>query len=269
MKTIDLHTGSLVRFTLFPDNQPHIQLTDIVAGDEVQVIADLTSSVKLIHLLQTANALDHAGASKKQLVIPYLLGARYDRIMQPGDSFDLEVIAGLINSCGFAEVLLFDVHSAKATELINNAVPVSNKLMVQAYEATDAMLICPDAGAARKMSQYQAWNSGITGVVYCEKKRDLSTGRLTLHVNEPERCTGRPCVIIDDICDGGATFLAIAEQVKASRLSLVVSHGIFSKGFSALEKYFDEIICSNSLGQEYQHPLVKTIQPDWTTLKTH
>lgn len=268
MKTIDLHTGSGVRFILFPDNQPHVQLAGIVAGEEVQVIADLTSSLKLIQLLETANALTHAGAIKKQLVIPYLLGARYDRIMNPGDSFDLEVIAGLINSCGFGEVLLFDVHSAKATELIHHSVSISNKLMVQAYNHTGAVLICPDAGAARKTGQYQSWNKGISEIVYCEKKRDLTTGRLTLRVTEPERCTGKPCVIIDDISDGGATFLAIAEQIKPSGLSLVVTHGIFSKGFAALEKHFDEIICSNSLGQEYQHPLVKTIQPDWTTLKT-
>ena len=73
IKTIHLHNGAHIRFTLFPDNQPHIQLLNVTAGDEVQVIADLTSSVKLIHLLQAANAIDHAGAVKKQLVIPYLM----------------------------------------------------------------------------------------------------------------------------------------------------------------------------------------------------
>lgn len=268
MKTIHLHTGAHIRFTLFPDNQPHIQLLEVEAGDEVQVIADLTSSVKLIHLLQTANAIDHAGAIKKQLVIPYLLGARYDRLMQPGDSLDLEVMAGLINSCGFPEVVLFDVHSAKAVSLIRNAVSISNKIMVQAYRAEDAVLICPDAGAALKTGKYMEWNNGISEIVYCEKKRDLATGRITLTVNEPERCTGRPCVIIDDICDGGATFLAIADQVRPSDLTLVVSHGIFSKGFALLEQKFDRIICSNSLGQVYQHPMVQTIEIDWTFIKT-
>ncbi len=268
MKTINLHTGTHTRFTLFPDNQPHVTIMGVEAGEEVQVIADLTNSVKLIQLLQVANAIGHAGAVKKQLVIPYLLGARYDRIMQPGDSFDLEVIAGMINSCGFLEVLLFDVHSDIAPSLIQHATAISNKSMVQAYKEKNAVLICPDNGAAKKTGQYRDWNSGISDIVYCEKKRDLSTGKITLKVTEPEKCLGRSCVIIDDICDGGATFLAIADQVSPSDLTLVVTHGIFSKGFALLEQKFDRIICSSSLGQVYQHPIVQTIDIDWTSLKT-
>jgi ribose-phosphate pyrophosphokinase len=50
-------------------------------------------------------------AKRKNSIIPYLMAARYDRLMQQGDSFDLEVVADLINSCGFEKVLLFDVHS--------------------------------------------------------------------------------------------------------------------------------------------------------------
>lgn len=65
-------------------------------------------------------------------------------------------------------------------------------------------------------------------------------------------------MIIDDICDGGATFLAIAGQVKPAHLTLIVTHGIFSKGLDALAEKFDSIITSDSYGKIYDSALVQT-----------
>lgn len=266
MTTIHLNTGSGVRFVLFPDNQPHVQLTGSLAGEEVRVICSLTDCLKMMQLLETSNALDHAGAVKKVLVIPYLMAARYDRLMQPGDSFDLEVVAGLINSCGFEKVILFDVHSEAATRLIANAVSADNRQLVMQYRMPDAVLVCPDAGAAKKAGNYAHWNTCIKETVYCNKKRDTATGRLTLEVSNPGLCRGRNCVIIDDICDGGATFLAVAAQIEPAHLSLIVTHGIFSKGLTALEQRFDEIVVSNSYASGYRSSKVKLVNIDYETL---
>ncbi|MCX6316999.1 MAG: hypothetical protein NTW29_06895 [Bacteroidetes bacterium] len=251
--------GSGVRVILFPDNQPHVQVRGVEPGEEVRVICPLTSSLRMMQLLETANALTHLGAVKKELVLPYLMAARYDRLMQPGDSFDLEVVAGLINSCGFEKVVLFDVHSEVALQLIHHSVAVDNRLLVTQYQHPDAILICPDAGAAKKINHYREWNPHISDTVFCTKKRDLATGHLTLTVSEPEKCRDRNCVIIDDICDGGATFLAIAQQIQPAHLTLIVTHGIFSKGFTALLSRFQEIIVSNSYAESYNAPTVKTV----------
>jgi ribose-phosphate pyrophosphokinase len=259
MKTINLNNSSGITLTLFPDNQPHVNLQGISEGDEVKVTCSITDAVKMLQLLETANALDNLFAKKKILVIPYLMAARYDRLMVPGDSIDLKVIANLINSCCFEKVFLFDVHSDVSTLLINNAVNITNKQLVEHYSKPDALLICPDAGAAKKVSRYFEWNSGLKDIVYCSKNRNLATGALTLEVLEPEQCKNRNCVIIDDICDGGATFLAIAEKIQPAHLTLIITHGIFSKGFAALEKSFDEIIVSDSYCKIYDSPKVTTI----------
>ncbi len=259
MTTINLNTGNGVKLTLFPDNQPHVNVGDIREGEAVQVICSLTDSLKLVQLLQVANALDNAFAQKKILVIPYLMAARYDRLMLTGDSIDIKVIADMINYCGFEKVVLFDPHSEVAALLINNAFVINNKIMVEQYQLDNAILICPDAGAAKKTGQYASWNSKLTDIVYCNKKRNLANGRLELEVLNPELCSNRNCVIIDDICDGGATFLAIAGQVKPAHLTLIVTHGIFSKGFGALMEKFDKIITSDSYGKIYDSALVQTI----------
>ena len=259
MKIIDLNQHKGIRTLLFPDNQPHVMVEGLNAGDEVAVVVSLTNSIKVMQLLEAANALGHLHVKKEVLIIPYLMAARYDRLMQAGDSFDLEVIAGLINSCGFKKVILFDVHSDVSLQLIKNATNNNNRKLVEQYDQEDALVICPDMGASKKVNEYFKWNKNLTDIVYCNKKRELSTGKLTLEVGDPEKCRGRNCVIIDDICDGGATFLAIAEQIKPTHFSLMVTHGIFSKGFMDLEKSFDEIIVSNSYNRSYDSEKVKVV----------
>lgn len=260
MKTIDINQQKGIKVTLFPDQQPHVCVQDISENDEVKIICSITNSEVLLQLLQCSNALDHLFAEKKILEIPYLMGARYDRLMQKGDSADLQVIAQLINMCNFKKVILHDVHSYVATMLINNSVNIDNQILVETYNQDDAVLICPDAGSAKKIHHYFDWNPNLKDVVYCTKSRDLSTGKISLQVLEPEKCKNKNCVIIDDICDGGATFLAIATQIEPQHLTLIVTHGIFSKGFENLEQSFDEIIVSDSIRKEYHHPKVKTVK---------
>jgi len=57
-------------------------------------------------------------------------------------------------------------------------------------------------------------------------------------------------VIVDDICDGGRTFIELAKAIKEGRptaeVYLVVTHGIFSGGFYDLNEVLDGIYCTNS-----------------------
>jgi ribose-phosphate pyrophosphokinase len=244
---------------LFPDKQPHINIDGVNENDEVQVTCSITDANNLLLLLQCSNAFDNLFAKKKELVIPYLMGARFDRLMQKGDSVDLKVIANLINGCGFEKVYLYDVHSDTSTVLIENSINISNADLVKQYQKEDAILICPDAGAVKKVSKYFDLNNNIKDVVYCNKSRDLSNGNITLKVLEADKCEGKNCVIIDDLCDGGGTFLAIASQIKPAHLTLIVTHGIFSKGFEVFKGTFDEIIVSDSYA-EYTNELVTQIK---------
>lgn len=238
------------KITRFPDSQPHIKLNIKRGFSAVSIRCAITSPEKLLLLLQTVNAIKRNGHTLGGLMVPYLMGARYDRLMADGDSLDLEVIADLINSCDFREVKLFDVHSDVSLALIHRSNNVDNGTLVSAYVQEDAVLIVPDAGAAKKAERYLKWRPNITSVSHCSKSRDLNTGHIKLTVLDPGSLAGRNCVIIDDICDGGATFLSIAEQIKPAHLTLIVSHGIFSKGLERFKSTFHEIITSNSFPSE-------------------
>lgn len=244
---------------LYPDNQPHINVEAEIISKEAFVICSITDSQKLLELCMITDCLNSKSVKTKKLFIPYLMGARFDRVMQEGDSFDLKVIAKIINSLKYDHVILFDVHSDVSTALIENSHNMSNEKLVREYKRENSVLIIPDAGAAKKADRYLEWNKNIINTVQCIKSRDLNDGSIKLKVLTPQFCLNRNCVIIDDLCDGGGTFLQIANQIQPKYLTLIVSHGIFSKGFPLLEEVFEKIIVSNSYPFVGESNIVKLI----------
>ena len=81
--------------------------------------------------------------------------------------------------------------------------------------------------------------------MYCEKQRDPATGKISQTKVLSDDLSGRCAVITDDICDGGYTFIKIAEQLQAKnveRIVLFATHGIFSKGLDVFDGLIDEVI---------------------------
>ena len=257
------------KILIYPDGQPHVSVRPKVFVTSVRLVMSIRNPNELFIMSAMVNALRHDGVEKIELCVPYLMGARSDRLQIPGHSVDLEVVAEVINSCGFIRVVVFDVHSDAASKMIGRLHNIENKYLVEKYHRPGAIVICPDSGAYKKLPIVCSWNSSFVEYVTCTKQRDIETGRITLVVDDPKRCEGRICVIVDDICDGGGTFLAIADQIKPSHLTLIVSHGIFSKGFSVFSGKIDEIITSNSYSYWSNgfggNPLVYTysLKEDW------
>jgi len=80
-------------------------------------------------------------------------------------------------------------------------------------------------------------------VVYCEKIRNHLDGSID-KVSVGGDVNGKDLIIIDDICDGGRTFIALSEELKkngARDIYLYVTHGIFSNGFDSLRENIKHI----------------------------
>lgn len=230
----------------FPDGTPHVRLDVPGVPFTADVRARLRTPEDLWLLLSAVDSIREHDGTLGRLDLPYLMGTRYDRPMARGDAMDLRVVARAINSCGFRKVRVLDPHS-DVFRLIDGAQAVSNEFLVRQYLTRGAVLIVPDAGAAKKVKDYRAW-AYVTDEVQCVKSRDAE-GHVRLQVLNPEACSGRHCVVVDDVCDGGATFGAIAQQIKPLSLTLVVTHGIFSRGLTALGGY-DTVITSDSFRSE-------------------
>lgn len=192
------------------------------------------------------------------LHIPYLPYARQDKMVSNTSTFNLSVLANLINSLKCREVTAVDVHNPIYTaNLINNFknvhVGAIHELVVS--ENKIDFVVFPDKGALIRYG-YSFPNRKI---ITCDKTRDQLTGAITGHKIEFASYEARDGVphkflIIDDLCDGGATFISVAQLLRrdlegsVDSIDLYVTHGVFSKGKEHLLKNgINHVYTTNSL----------------------
>jgi ribose-phosphate pyrophosphokinase len=186
---------------------------------------------EIMHLLQLSDILNLT-PSRNTLHIDYLPYARQDKDVSNISTFALNSFSKVINLMGFYEVSILDPHSQKALDLINNSVAVFSGMEFIAMEETGSNLACyPDAGAVTKYSKTQDYD-----YCYGEKERNPLTGEIISYKLIGD-CKDKSVLIIDDICDGGMTFILLSKLLYdsgAKEVNLFVSHGIFSKGIDVL-----------------------------------
>jgi ribose-phosphate pyrophosphokinase len=253
----------------FPDGQQSIKITtsksDVSLYSAITIYSRLNSFRDLEMIICATAALRNLKYENIFLYIPYFLGGRSDRKFEDGSiNYIKDVIAPIINSQNYLGVIVLDPHSDVIEACINNLEKVDNYTLVKAAltsidntnEAKErVVIISPDAGAMKKIYGV-AKHFGITNVVTASKVRDLSTGKiLYTEVPEIKDSSSKKFVIIDDICDGGRTFIEIAKAIRASRplveygdeIHLIVTHGIFSAGLFELSQHFTKIYSTNSV----------------------
>jgi ribose-phosphate pyrophosphokinase len=261
------------KLTQFPDGQQDVTIlgektwiTPDKGIEESRKLGKLDTSRKIVIksrfnsfrdleiIICATVALRGMGVKVIELHIPYIVGARSDRqFIEGGTSYLRDVIAPILNYMNYERVVCLDPHSDVAAATIKNLVCHNNVPLVtfalNQIKSKDFVLVSPDGGALKKVYKVADAIDYKGDVIVCSKSRD-NEGRLTkTEVPLEQKHIDRDFIIIDDICDGGRTFINIAERIKAmsdSKIYLVVTHGIFSKGFRELNKYFDGIYSTNS-----------------------
>ncbi len=243
---------------LFPDGQQSITIGSPLKVDKSVRIKSRMNSFKDVELIVCANQiLKDLGAEKVELYVPYFLGGRSDRKFSVGGTNYLKnVICPIINSQGFSKVYVVDPHSDVLEACLDNFNKFTNNSIVEYAldklkgRSSQTMLVSPDAGALKKIYDI-AKDFNIKNVVTASKVRDIESGNIirttlpTMDLRDIEQI-----IIIDDICDGGRTFIELANAIKEITeipIYLVVTHGIFSGGFEKLSDVLDGIFCTNSV----------------------
>lgn len=214
----------------------------------------------------------------------------------------------------------WDVHSKVASEVLeeidgwhdfdfNNITvdrllhwfPEFEQLVNSAKANNDVVIVAPDKGAmARAQLAAKAMGVPYEDIVYGEKVRDPDTGNilgLILFKEGDPRAIGRvhlypgslysdsiegkKLLIVDDICDGGRTFIELAKLLREfnpASITLYVTHGIFSKGFDVFKgedgkPLIDNFLVANTFRLDplsgyqsgYQWPINSTLLSEFTT----
>ncbi|WP_294959477.1 ribose-phosphate diphosphokinase [uncultured Flavobacterium sp.] len=248
----------------FSGGEPHIKIApDFDANRKVTITHRLNSFNDLGLLCVTVDALRRMDVKIIDLFIPYFPAARQDRVMIPGEPLSVKVYADIINAMQLNKVFVFDAHSEVTPALLNNSTVIPNYTFIKAVLeniGNNVKLISPDGGALKKIYKVSEFLGGVE-VVECSKSRDVKTGKLSGFKVYEDNLQGMDCLIVDDICDGGGTFVGLAEELKkknAGKLYLAVSHGIFNKGFEVLN-CFDGIFTTNSF-KDFEGESVKVIK---------
>lgn len=257
--------GEATRMITITDDRGRVlpYKTLVFSGGEVQVRVDkasygTTTKITITAYVSSANDLMEVFLAKDavsrldpfcsvDLVLPYLPYSRQDRVCYPGESFSLAVIARLLNSSGFTRVKTWDVHSVVASGLIVGFenVPAADFVSKIKFE-TLPIVVAPDAGAVTRAAQCaRALN---TSVMHAQKKRNPDTGAI-VGIDFKENHVGdRDFLIVDDICDGGRTFIELAKvlrQKTRGSVMLYVTHGIFSQGEAVFDSLIDKVYTAN------------------------
>jgi len=229
----------------FPVGETFITVSGL-SNQPINISWFYESDVELIELLFLVDALKREGREVNELLIPYFPSARQDRVANPGEAFTLKVVADLVNSIGAKQVIVFDPHSDVVAALVNNV-----KVVTQAeifapffdqFGIGPCKLVACDAGAQKKI--FKLAKILQTEVIPCDKRRDTKTGEISGVVVHADDLTGVTAVMVDDICDGGRSFIEVAKGLReknAEKIILMVTHGFFTKGMGVFDGLVDEI----------------------------
>lgn len=255
----------------------------VFPGGEVQVCTDrvetehliridlfvhLTSAEAIMELLMVTDALRRRiGSTPIHLMMPYVPYARQDRVCNHGEALAIKVFCNLINAQGFASVTISDPHSDVTAALLDRVIVIDASAKVDHVLrnkefASGVTLVSPDAGAVKKTLNL-AKRFQIKNVVFADKVRDTLTGNIE-HIDVRGKIWGHlPLLVVDDICDGGRTFIELAKELKRvsapnQQLYLYVTHGIFSKGVEVLFPMYTKVFTSCDWTNS-NHPDVITI----------
>lgn len=230
----------------YRDGQVSAKITD---NGNLELALRGNSYEDLFAAATVKEAWDAAHATDKNVIailkIFCLIGQRSDRRFHENESFDLKIIAKFINSMQFDKVELFHPHSPISLALIENSEQISHFQFVEkAYTSIGTpTLISPDAGAYKTTHEI----AEKLGADLVPSNKVRIDGEPSISIQGDVK--GKSCLIVDDMADGGRTFILLAEELKkqgANHVYLYVSHGQFNYGFDELKESIDHLYCTNS-----------------------
>jgi ribose-phosphate pyrophosphokinase len=236
---------------------------DLRSFEPIKIVidADLRSAHDIMELFLVTNALRHRYPDvRTHLLCKYLPYARQDRVCSPGEAFSLEAICHLFNVQRYDSITLWDVHSQKSLDLLHRAFNVLAVDLIPESIIGDSVLVSPDKGAIDRVALCA--ERFRRPMIVADKIRNPDTGAIIgTKICEPDmeainekliNCDGG-FLMIDDICDGGKTFIELAKVLRpltSGRIGLYVTHMIASQGFAVFDGLIDYIHTANCFKED-------------------
>lgn len=249
-----------VKIYVYPDGQRNVAL-DMEWFDNPKDGIDIHCNVRdfeeLELLLCIMAALRKHDFFIRSIKFNYLYGMRSDRSFETGmPNYMRDVLAPVIQGMNIPHIYIEMPHSEAATLSVNandtiKCPSLEGYIAIGADESANErfdFMRTPDYFFHKTRSE--------SGDISVTLKNEFYSKIETL----PDHL---PILIVDDLCDGGATFIAIAEYLKEHfperKRHLYVCHGLFTKGVDHVAAHYDKIITTNSYQDFEPHPKLEII----------
>lgn len=263
-------------------------INESIRGKDLYLIVDVTNyniTYKLCGHINRMSPDDHyqdlkriiAAASGKarrvNVIMPFLYESRQHK-RTSRESLDCALALQELKNMGVDNIITFDAHDPR----VQNATPMSGFESIQPnyqfikalfnsvddliVDSEHMMIISPDEGAMTRAVYYANVLGIDMGMFY--KRRDYSRvvdGRNPIVAHEflGASVEGKDVVIIDDMISSGESMLDTAKELKkrkAKRVFVASTFGLFTNGFEAFDKAYEDGIISKVLTTNciYQPP---------------
>lgn len=238
-----------------PDGGPF----DNLIMDRFEIVWKFESEAEVMHILQLGLLLKNYNGYRTYLSIRTCPYARQDRAIANNTTFAFYAFSDVLIACNyFDSVDVLDVHNKKVLpRLMINILP--NQRIAEVLLDSKADVICfPDKGASERGYSYDMEKYGEP--IILDKKRNQESGvieGLKFASKIPLNLKGFKILIVDDLCDGGRTFIESAKLLKengAEKVFLYTTHGLYThangvnhlldNGLDAVYSY-DEVYVNN------------------------
>lgn len=260
-----------VEFTQFPAGE--VQVANYLeleqgSGKEYQILVSAADPLTIISARILADFIKTALSAKVHIDAPYLPASRSDR----GSVATVATYHSILSPDGDI-ISTVDTHNPAVARIFNigiddsifRAVLPKTELRNNKYSA----IIAPDKGAEDR-AQLVGRALSVDIVRVCVKTRDFDTGKIT-GLEVPELDPAKRYLVVDDICDGGSTFMHLASQLNIPKenLDLWVTHGVFSGNwYYNIMPWYGTVYTTNSLVSA-EHAKIQAAFTDHAASRIH
>lgn len=192
---------------------------------------------KLVELMLACDAWRRARVTRLVLVAPYLCYMRQDAVFSPGEPISQQVIGNLLG-VRFERIVTVDAHLHRTPRLedVFPDVQCDNLRGADAIAAhlgdetlpEDLLVLGPDVESAPWVSDL-AHRLGREGAVLSKARH--GDHHVSIALPEHIAVTGRPVLLLDDICTSGGTLATATRELiarGAEGVDAIVTHALFS-----------------------------------------
>lgn len=269
-KKVAKHMGTTlgdIECSAFKNGERRVYVTGRVKGEDVALIQSFSDPADshIIEFALITDAIFRLGARRVFAVIPWFGYSLQDKVHRPGEPIAAKVIASMLSSQSIYRFILMNLHNNSISGFFSvpSSVLSSDEMLAKEVKHIkgDVVLVSSDFGGLKRVGRFAHYCN--YPIVNIDKRRDLATGEVTSQSIIGD-VSGKTCVIIDDLINGGSTAVESCKILKksgAKSVKIYATHGLFAgDAIEMLQKSdLDEVVVTDTCSIEKEFPKLRIV----------